>query len=75
MSTPRAHDDACVVFCTDTNDGDDPEVHTFHGCWCRDGGLSYDEFKAQHPEWALLDSYDWLGVAQGKQWRRDMEAN
>jgi hypothetical protein len=72
MSRPRAHEDTCVVYCT----GNEPEgtsIHPWHRCWCKDGGLSYDEFKAAHPEWALLDSWDWLRVAQGKQWLRDMD--
>jgi len=60
--------DTCVVFCTGSVDDD---VH--HLCWCQDGRMSYDEFASAHPEWVLLDAYDWLGVTQGREWRKAME--
>jgi hypothetical protein len=70
----RAHEDTCVVFCVD-REPDDAGDHPFHACWCRDGGLSYDDFKGRHPEWALRDSWDWLHTQQGREWRRAMEAH
>jgi len=64
------HDKTCVVYCVGNYSHD--LGHSDHRCWCSEGALSFDQFKARHTEWADTPSEDWLETGLGTLWLDDM---
>lgn len=53
------HDPSCAALCTNWNSyrQDDSGCDLGpHHCWCPDGGLSYVEFQAKHPDVCVAEA-------------------
>lgn len=53
------HRHSCAALCTNWSDKDqDTTGCDFgpHECWCPDGGLSYAEFEAKHPDVTVAEA-------------------
>jgi hypothetical protein len=47
---PRHHAH-CARYCTNGGGAPGDRCDVVHECWCPDGGLTYAEFSAKHPDW------------------------